>query len=492
MKKGFIRTANLLRFSAIFAVLVLSACTGGGGYKPAGQSSGASALDALTGASIAALPQLGEVFFTGTVQSISDTSVQIADIVFRTDDQTSWAQNLTVGSTVRVRALELPDSTRYAVDVQSVTGVSAPASVVQFNFHDVVVSISDTSWVIGDQTVMVDASTMIETGILVGDLVEVEGTVVNGALLASKIKLESSGSITPTPEVTPAPVGMTVIELTGKLDAIDSASLQVGGLTFAITAMTEIKGILAAGDIVKVEGWRAADGTLTAKEVKLADFDKLPIEGTIDVEIKGVVESMSASLWVIGGFNVAVDASTEVSSSLAVGSFAKAEGTLQADGSLLAREIKPAEMDDDGDDDGQGEDDDGDDDGMPGDDNEIEFSGIVESISAGLWVIAGKSVIVTAETEIEGSPQMGDFVKVKAFSANGSLTADEIKIKSTQSGGDDDDDMNGDDDHDGTPGVDDDHDDDDDDHGGTSTPEPGDDDGGDDDDGDDNEDDGED
>jgi len=262
---------------------------------------------------------------------------------------------------------------------------------------------------------------------------------------------------------------MTVVELTGKLDAIDSASLQVGGLTFAVNTATEIKDNPAVGDIVKVEGTRAADGSLTALEVSLADFDKLPAPGVVNAEIRGTVDSIGATLWVIGGFNVAVDASTELSNSLTVGSFAKAEGTLQADGSLLARQIQPAEMNGSGDGDSQG----GDDNGMSGEDSKIEFSGVVESISAGLWVVAGKSVIVTADTEINGSPQVGDYVKVEAYAASGSLTASEIKAKSTQSGGDDD---GYGEDRTSTPGPGDDHGDDD--HLGTSTPESGDDNGG--------------
>lgn len=471
MTKKFLKTTNVLRFAAIFTVLVLTACAGGGGgkYSPAGQSSDSPALDALTGASIAALPQLGEVFFTGTVQAISDTSVQIADIAFRTDDQTSWAQNLAVGSAVRVRALELPDLTRYAVDVQSAEGFSASASQVEFNFRDVVVSMSDTRWVIGSRTVLVDANTLIDTSILVGNLVEVEGRLVNGELLAGKIKLEDSGSVTPMPEVTPLPAGQAVIELTGKLVAIDSTSLQLGGLTFAINLATEIKDSPAVGDIVNVEGTRAADGSLTALEVQLVDFDKLPESGVVNAEIKGTVDSIGASLWVIGGFNVAVNTTTEVSSSLAVGSFAKAEGTLQADGSLLARQIQPADLNGSG-----GDDQSGDDNGMSGDGNKVEFSGVVESISAGLWVISGKSVIVNAKTEIDGSLKVGDNVKVEAYNASGSLTASEIKAKSTESGGDDD---GYGEDRTSTPGPG--SDDGSDDHGGiSSTPEPGDDNGG--------------
>ncbi len=470
MSNKFFKTANVLRFVAIFAVLVLSACAGGvgGKYSPAALSSDAVTVDALTGASIAALPQLGEVFFTGTVQAMSDTSVQIADIAFRTDGQTSWAQNLAVGSAVRVRALELPDSTRYAVDVQSAEGFSASSSSVEFNFRDVVVSMGANSWVIGSRTVLVDASTLIDSGILAGSLVEVEGRLVNNELLAGKITLEDSGNPTPMPEVTPLPARQAAIELTGKLEAISSASLQLGGLTFAVNAATEIKDNPAVGDIVKVEGTRAADGSLTALEVQLADFDKLPESGVVNAEIKGTVESIAPALWVIGGFNVAVDANTQLSSSLAVGSFAKAEGKLQTDGSLLAREIRPADENSSG-----GGDQSGDDNGMSGEVSKIEFSGSVESISAGVWVIAGKSVIVNAQTEITGSPKVGDYVKVEAFGANGALTASEIKAKSTQSGGGDD---GSGEDRTSTPGPG--NDDGGGDHRGTSTPEPGDDNGG--------------
>lgn len=479
MTKKFLKTANILRFAAIFAVLALSACAGGA--VPGASNSGNSGADALTGASIAALPQLGELFFTGTVQAMSATSVQVADMTFRVDGQTSWAQDLAVGSPVRVRALELPDATRYAVDVQRADSLAAAASSssAEFKFYDVVVSMGADSWQIGSQTVLVDASTLIDAGIQTGSLVEVEGTLVNDQMLARKITLEDGGSQTPMPNptVTPVPAGQAQVEVTGKLDAIDSTSLQVGGLTFAITLLTEINDNPVVGDIVKVEGFRASDGSLTAKEVKLADFDRLPPEGAVYAEIKGAVESISDALWVIGGFNVAVDASTEIYSGLAVGSFAKAEGTLQADGSLLAREIKPAEMDNGGEDD----EDDGDDDhGTPMPGAKVEFKGVVESIGAGLWVIGGRTVMVTAQTRIEGSPQVGDYVEVKAFAANNTLTASQIQLEDDGNDGDDD----SGDDHGGSDGDDDSSDD----HGGDDDgdDDSGDDHGGDDDDGGDN------
>jgi hypothetical protein len=58
----------------------------------------------------------------------------------------------------------------------------------------------------------------------------------------------------------------------------------------------------------------------------------------------------------------------------------------------------------------------------------VEFGGEVESISAGLWVIDGRSVIVTPDTEIEGDPEVGDRVQVRASrGAGGELVAEQIE-----------------------------------------------------------------
>jgi hypothetical protein len=125
---------------------------------------------------------------------------------------------------------------------------------------------------------------------------------------------------------------------------------------------------------------------------------------------------------VIGGFNVMVDANTVLPAGAMIGDSVKAKGTILADGSLLASEIKLVEDDDD----------DGEDDGHPGSGN-IKFSGIVESISGDLWVVSGQQVVVTASTKIKGSPQVGDYVWVEAWSTNGTITARQIKLRNDNS-----------------------------------------------------------
>jgi len=58
---------------------------------------------------------------------------------------------------------------------------------------------------------------------------------------------------------------------------------------------------------------------------------------------------------------------------------------------------------------------------------EIEFSGTIESLSPGVWVVDGQPITITQETEIEGQFAVGDFVKIHAVgSPDGSLVAVEI------------------------------------------------------------------
>lgn len=149
--------------------------------------------------------------------------------------------------------------------------------------------------------------------------------------------------------------------------------------------------------------------------------------GSREIEFTGKVISMAADEWVVDDKTVKVDPKTEIEAAIGVGDQVKVEALLQMDGSYLAREIelahtikmtpgvtktpKPSQT--------------------PGVHKELEFSGKVISISADQWVIGDKTVLVDARTEIEGSPVVGDLVKVEAeLLASGSWRAEEIeKVK---------------------------------------------------------------
>ena len=63
---------------------------------------------------------------------------------------------------------------------------------------------------------------------------------------------------------------------------------------------------------------------------------------------------------------------------------------------------------------------------------EIQFEGILEQKGAESWVIAGRTVYITGNTEIRDNPQVGQRVKVKAWQyPDGRLEAERIELDSS-------------------------------------------------------------
>lgn len=80
----------------------------------------------------------------------------------------------------------------------------------------------------------------------------------------------------------------------------------------------------------------------------------------------------------------------------------------------------------------------------PGPQGEIEFTGTVEAIASDTWVVGGRTVAVTAATEIGPGLTIGVLAKVHAVQqADGTLWAREIEL----AGDDDDGNMNSNDDN---------------------------------------------
>ncbi len=182
-------------------------------------------------------------------------------------------------------------------------------------------------------------------------------------------------------------------------------------------------------------------------------FDTATAVAGQNVEFIGTIESFDNGVLVVSGRSVIITAQTEIKFQPQKGLNVKVEGTLQDDGSVLAREIKSVP------------------DGLathkpdvtrtPRPEgtpeprgtqqaNEVEFRGTVSAINGNVYVVDGITVVVTGE--IKGTIAVGDTVKVHGVKqADGTVLAHEIEL------------ANGDDGHDGRGG--------DDDHG-TTTPAP--------------------
>jgi len=208
------------------------------------------------------------------------------------------------------------------------------------------------------------------------------------------------------------------LELTGKVESISPASWTISGLVFAIRPNTGIKGTIVVGDVVKVEAFINADGTITATEIHSYSGDNSsgPVSGTL--ELTGTVESIAPDQWTVSGVKFAIDPQTQINGMVNIGDQVKVEALLTAEGMFTAHEIHPAN-----DASSSSESDSDDDSGV-----EMEFTGVVESISADTWVVGGQTFIITAKTKVHGNIVVGDTVKVEAYGdLSGAVTASEIK-----------------------------------------------------------------
>lgn len=227
-----------------------------------------------------------------------------------------------------------------------------------------------------------------------GDAVDVTAAPSSSGLLAIRVRAEK-----------PRPIGDHV-EFDGTVESESADSWVISGKTVLVTSETEISGSPAIGDTVKVEALRAADGTLTALEIQKTSP---PPAGGDHVEFDGTIESMSPASWVISGKTLFITAHTQIVGAPHVGDAVKVEALRAADGTLTALEIRKTTS-------------------SPPTGERIEFTGKVESKGAGSWVVSGKTVLVTAQTEIKGSPSVGDKVDVKGtIASDGTITAQRIQ-----------------------------------------------------------------
>jgi hypothetical protein len=318
--------------------------------------------------------QLGQTRFFGSVVSISEDRIKVDDVVFRVDSNSNMPDLVRIGETVAIDALLLPDQSRYIVSLVSAdkSTASSDSSALEFKLFGQVEGQGGESWIVSGEILNVSADTVIEPGISLSNLVEVEGRLVNGVLQAATIQLEDSvpgypvGTVTVMPPVSGTPAATTTvvvvsgneIEFYGVLESNSGASWTIAGTTVMIVPQTQIKGNLVVGDFVKVHAWQQQDGSLIAREIEKEDDSGSEFENDKD-EVKGVITAINGDSITVAGVLVLINSFTEVKGSFQIGDYVEVEGLLQSDGSILAREIKQDDgysdnsddMDDDSDDD---------------------------------------------------------------------------------------------------------------------------------------------
>src|SRR6266849_126401 len=175
--------------------------------------------------------------------------------------------------------------------------------------------------------------------LVLGTPVEVEGTLnADGSVTASEISIEDRNEAERI-----AFVG-TLTQITGNTLTVGGRMVNVGTATVIVKGDTALTlADLKVGDRLLVRGAVQADMSVNATRIRVLPREDEPEE----MHVAGKVTAVDATTFTIGDTKITTDAQTEFEGSgfqsladLKVGDFAFAEVIKQADGSLLAEEVK--------------------------------------------------------------------------------------------------------------------------------------------------------
>ena len=269
----------------------------------------------------------------------------------------------------------------------------------EVGFKGTIQSFDETSWIVGGIAVSLDANTIIE-GVPQTRLTAVVKAIsqADGRLIARRIEvIGGKPKETPSPTATPLPTATPMPTETPQ----PTATPQPPTATPVPPTPTP------------KPPTPTAMPTLPPTDTPIPTATPAPPR-EIKVKFEGPISSISATVWVVGGQEVRVNAETAIDEKKGraeVGAWAQVKATRQADGSLLATKIvikRPREA--------------------PSE--PVEFQGVIESLSDTTWVISGVAVTIADDTAIGGTPQVGFIAEVKAIRrADGSLLAKSITVR---------------------------------------------------------------
>jgi len=185
-----------------------------------------------------------------------------------------------------------------------------------------------------------DDAAAVFSDLVLGTPVEVEGTLnADGSVTASEISIEDRNDVDRVVFVG------TLTQITGNTLTVGGQTVNVGSATVIVRGDTILTlADLKLGDRVLVRGAVQADKSINATRIRVLPREDEPEE---EMHVAGKVAAVGTDNFTIGDTVITVDAKTEFEGNglhgladLKVGDFVFAEVMKQADGSLLAEEVK--------------------------------------------------------------------------------------------------------------------------------------------------------
>jgi hypothetical protein len=262
------------------------------------------------------------------------------------------------------------------------------------------------NWIVNGASIAIGAFTQVDEGLTVGQTIQIRAELhPGGSLLARRAGKAVTGQ-----------GDAAEIKLEGSFEGIDelTGDWVISGLHISVDTAADTDGIPSLGQTIRVLARLKDDGSLLVREIenKLDPENSQP--GSARLKVQGTFLGVDAQEnWEVNGVKFAVDQSTRMEGSPALGQPIAVEAVRQEDGSLLAQYIDGETLVE----------------FLPG--NRAKLRGrIEETLDDGSFVIQGISVARGVLTEVAVELQAGGFVEVEILiQNNGSLLAIGIEPK---------------------------------------------------------------
>ena len=313
--------------------------------------------------------------------SATTTNWNIAGQIFLTGASTTIFGNPQAGDWVRFEGRLLSDGSRFADRIV----LMSHSSENQFSFIGQVESVDATVWIVSGRTLQIDQFTEIESGLAVGDSVQVAGAMAeDGIFWATRFNRTESSS--------------SNFRFAGILASMSNEIWVISGMQVTVDASATLYGDFAIGHSVVVEGMIKEDGTWLVTSINLVT------PAGYRFEFVGLVQSLSP--WTVSGVSFDAADWTEIDADLTVGEQVRVAGMVSADGLWVAERIERLDTEHT---------------------TSFDFFGPVLSLNDS-WNVRGVLLIVDERTNIKGEISLGEMVKVTGWIlADGSWLATEIK-----------------------------------------------------------------
>lgn len=375
----------------------------------------------------------------GFISFINSASFIVNKYTFKIDTNTTIVKkdypisfdSLKLNDLVEVKAVKTSDSTYLAIKIE-LEDWNDEGHYSEFEIRGKIEDLSDSTIMVNSFTFKVDAQTKITghedlplsySDLQIGQVVEVEGyLLMDGSYLATKIHLEDESD------------DSQEIEVRGVIESVGADYVVVQNYRYYITAITKIKlgenlyGTIAdllPGQFVEIEARKQSDGSLLAYKIKVKEvFEN-------EFEFSGFVDSVGVDFLILSGRLVYLDSSTLyygndrsllTLADIRKGQRVEVKGSLQIDGSVLARKIKMERLWSEF----------------------FETTGTIENLGSDWLIVNGFTFKIDSATIVMGHQhtliqfsdlQMGQWVEIKARPlTDGSFLALRVKVEDRNEG----------------------------------------------------------